>query len=341
MVQKQGFSREIRLGDLPLKKGGVLRDAVLTGYQIGALNARRDNLVIVPCYYGGTYEGSLPLVGAGGPLAGGDYCVVLFDMFGNGRASSPSRCHPSQAAHRFPRITLDDNVEAQRRALSTWFGEVDIALATGWSMGGMQAYLWAALYPRKVQRLLPVCATARCWPHNRVFLDGVRSALLADPVYRGGAYQQVPHAGLKAFARVYAGWAYSQAFFRRGLYRDLGFADIEALLRFWEQDHLAQDANDLLAVLGAWESADPGDNVLYRRDYRAALAAITARTVVMPCRTDLYFTVQDARFEASLIAGARLAVLDSDYGHTAGAPGREPGATKQWWRVMEDLLATP
>ena len=41
MVQKQGFSREIRLGDLPLKKGGVLRDAVLTGYQIGELNGRR------------------------------------------------------------------------------------------------------------------------------------------------------------------------------------------------------------------------------------------------------------------------------------------------------------
>lgn len=56
-----------------------------------------------------------------------------------------------------------------------------------------------------------MCATARCWPHNRVFLDGVRSALMADPVYNGGDYQRAPEAGLKAFARVYAGWAYSQA----------------------------------------------------------------------------------------------------------------------------------
>ncbi len=332
MVDKQGFNREIRLGDLPLKEGGVLRDAVLTGYQIGVLNARRDNLVIVPCYYGGTYEGSLPLVGAGGPLAGGDYCVVLFDMFGNGRASSPSRSHPSQAGHRFPAVTRDDNVEAQRRALHAWFGDVDIALATGWSMGGMQSYLWAALHPQRVRRLLPVCATARCWPHNRVFLDGVRSALMADPVYNGGDYQRPPEAGLKAFARVYAGWAYSQAFFRQGLYRNLGFADIDALLRFWEQDHLAQDANDLLAVMHAWESADPGDN---------ALEAISARTLVMPSRTDLYFTVEDARHEASLIAGARVEVLDSDYGHAAGAPGREPVAMAQWWRAMAGLLAAP
>ena len=229
-------------------------------------------------------------------------------------------------------MTLDDNVEAQRRALHAWFGDVDIALATGWSMGGMQSYLWAALHPQRVRRLLPVCATARCWPHNRVFLDGVRSALMADPVYNGGDYQRPPEAGLKAFARVYAGWAYSQAFFRQGLYRNLGFADIDALLRFWEQDHLAQDANDLLAVMHAWESADPGDN---------ALEAISARTLVMPSRTDLYFTVEDARHEASLIAGARVEVLDSDYGHAAGAPGREPVAMAQWWRAMAGLLAAP
>ncbi|HAM75574.1 MAG TPA: homoserine acetyltransferase, partial [Alcanivorax sp.] len=239
---------------------------------------------------------------------------------------------PSQAGHRFPAVTLDDNVEAQRRALQAWFGDVDIALATGWSMGGMQSYLWAARHPRRVRRLLPVCATARCWPHNRVFLDGVRSALTADPVYNGGDYQRAPEAGLKAFARVYAGWAYSQAFFRRGLYRNLGFADIDALLRFWEQDHLAQDANDLLAVMHAWESADPGDN---------ALEAIRARTLIMPSRTDLYFTVEDARHEASLIAGARVEVLDSDYGHAAGAPGREPVAMAQWWRAMAGLLAAP
>lgn len=69
----------------------------------------------------------------------------------------------------------------------------------------------------------------------------------------------------------------------------------------------------------AWESADPGDN---------ALEAISARTLVMPSRTDLYFTVEDARHEAALIAGARVEVLDSDYGHAAGAPA----ASRLPWR---------
>mgnify|MGYP002808898052 FL=1 len=53
MKPEQGVSREIRLGDLALKHGGVLRDAVLTAHQVGELNARRDSLVIVPCSYGG------------------------------------------------------------------------------------------------------------------------------------------------------------------------------------------------------------------------------------------------------------------------------------------------
>ena len=327
------MKRDLALGDWPLAGGGVLRDAHLTALQYGTLNARRDNLVLIPCYYGGSARGSAPLVGAGSPLANGDYCVVLFDLFGNGVATSPSNAHPSQRGHRFPMVTLEDNVAAQAAALDAWFGTVEIALATGWSMGGMQSYQWAMRYPERVRRLLPVCATARCWPHNRVFLDGVRSALQADATFNGGDYSQPPQAGLRAFARVYAGWAYSQAFFRRGLYRDLGFDSIEALLRFWEEDHLAQDANDLLAVLAAWEAADPGAG-----DLAAALGTIRARTLVMPSRTDLYFTVEDAGHEAGLIPGATLQILDSDLGHAAGAPGRDPASTSAWFSAMAGLL---
>ena len=35
------------------------------------------------------------------------------------------------------------------------------------------------------------------------------------------------------------------------------FREPEALLDYWEQDHLEQDANDLLCVLHTWQSADP------------------------------------------------------------------------------------
>ncbi len=42
--------------------------------------------------------------------------------------------------------------------------------------------------------------------------------------------------GLKAFGRVYAGWGFSQAFYREKLYESaLGFKDLEDFMKnFWE-----------------------------------------------------------------------------------------------------------
>ena len=104
---------------------------------------------------------------------------------------------------------------------------------------------------------------------------------------------------MRAFGRVYVAWAYSQAFFRDGLYRELGFATMEDLVRDWEEDHLKWDANNLLTKIWTWQHGDISDNDIYRRDFKAALAAIRARAIVMPCSTDLYFPPDDnaAEFE--------------------------------------------
>lgn len=325
------------VGDLPLASGQVLHQAQLCYQVIGTPNAARDNLVLIPSYYGGSHWGSLPLLGAGSPLAGGDYCVVLTNLFGAGFSSSPSHAAPGQRGADFPRIGLADNVAAQKRLLDALFGsDWRLRLATGWSMGGMQALYFAMLHPERVAALLPFCCTARCWPHNRVFLDGVKAALCADRDWQDGRYAAPPERGLRAFGRVYAGWAYSQAFFRDELWRELGFASLEALLAYWEEDHLAQDANDLLCVLDTWQSADPAQ--LAGGDLAAALGRIRARSIVMPCASDLYFTVADAANEAALIPGAELRVLASDWGHCAGGPGRSPQAMAQVFAAMAQLL---
>ncbi|WP_286786446.1 MULTISPECIES: alpha/beta fold hydrolase [Pseudomonas] len=317
------------LGELALESGAALRQARLCYQVVGRPNAARDNIVLIPSYYGGSHWGSLPLLGAGSPLSGGDYCVVLTNQFGSGWSTSPSNAAEGQRGADFPRVSLGDNVEAQRRLLDALFGDWQLALVCGWSMGGMQAFAWAMRHPEKVERILPFCATARCWPHNRVFLDGVAAALRADCAWQEGRYEAPPERGLRAFGRVYAGWAYSQAFYREALYRQLGFADVEALLAFWEEDHLEQDANDLLCVLDSWQSSQPSE---------PALAAIRARTIVMPSSSDLYFTVTDARHEASLIPCAELRVLESDWGHCAGGPGREAQAMRQVFAAMDELL---
>jgi homoserine O-acetyltransferase len=97
---------------------------------------------------------------------------------------------------------------------------------------------------------------------------------------------------------------------------------------------LQQDANDLLCVLHAWQGAWLGDELA------GALGRIEARTLIMPGSSDLYFTVDDARHEASLIAGAELRVLQSDWGHCAGGPGRDPQAMAQIFAGMAHLLAS-
>ena len=340
MIEIEREKRFIELGDLALESGQILQKARLCYQVVGLPNAQRDNIVLIPSYYGGSHWGSLPLLGAGSPLASGDCCVVLTNLFGAGWSSSPSNATAGQGGADFPHITLADNVRAQRMLLDQLFGPTwQLHLVTGWSMGGMQALYWALLFPEKVQRILPFCCTARCWPHNFVFLEGVKAALQADSAWLGGRYIKAPERGLRAFGRAYAGWAYSQAFFRAEQWRELGFTSLDALLDYWEQDHLEQDANDLLCVLDTWQSADPSALPGFG-SLDEALSHLSARAIIMPSSSDLYFTVEDARHEASLMPNAELRVLQSDWGHCAGGPGRSPQAMAQVFAAMHDLLAS-
>ena len=229
MIEVEQLKQYAELGDLVLDSGQTLQKAQLCYQVVGSPNAQKDNIVLVPSYYGGSHWGSLPLLGAGSPLAGGDYCVVLTNLFGAGWSSSPSNAAAGQQGADFPRITLTDNVRAQRMLLDQLFGPSwQLRLVTGWSMGGMQALHWALVFPEKVRSILPFCCTARCWPHNFVFLEGVKAALQADSAWLGGRYTQAPERGLRAFGRAYAGWAYSQAFFRKEQWRELGFPSVDA-----------------------------------------------------------------------------------------------------------------
>lgn len=328
----------LELGDLPLQRGGVLRSARLAYATWGRLNAAGDNCIVFPTYYTGTHASNARMIGPGRALDPERWFIVVPDLFGNGLSSSPSNTPGAQGGADFPTVTVYDNVEAQYRLLFHELGVRRVALATGWSMGALQAWHWAAAYPELVDALLPFCGASRCWPINQVFLDGVRAALETDPVFASGHYTEAPVRGLKAFARVYAGWAYSPRFYREALYRAHGYPDLEHFLRFWEDDHLGWDANDLLAKLWTWRHADIGAHPRFGGDWRAALASIRARTVLIPCTEDRYFTVEENALEAACVPGARLQPLDSPYGHVAGAPGRLPRETAFIEAALQSLL---
>ncbi len=322
-------------GDLALQSGGRLPDAKLAYKTYGMLSPAKDNVVLLPTFYTGTHERNEGFFGRGRALDPARHFIVSVNLFGNGISSSPSNPPAPCDGPRFPNVTLFDNVACQRRLLEQVFGVERVRLVAGWSMAGCQSYQWATQYPDRVGAILPFCTSARTSPHNFVFLEGVKAALQADGAWNGGDYDAPPVRGLKAFGRVYAGWAYSQTFYREGLYRKLGFEAFEDLLRAWEADHLNWDANDLLAKLWTWQHADISANDLYHGDFNKALGAIHARAIVIPCTQDLYFPPEDNAFEVSRMPNAELRPFDSPWGHCAASPGNDPS----FERFLDESLA--
>ena len=327
------------LGDTPLQCGRTLLDARIAYKTYGELNPDRSNVILYPTSYGAQHTDIEWLIGHDRILDSSQWFVVIPNMFTNGLSSSPSNCPQALRYGRWPDITHVDNVRAQRRLLREVFEVERVALVYGWSMGAQQALHWGTLYPNEVERICAVCGSARTSAHNLVFIEGVKAALTGDPSWRDGWFHQSAERGLRAMGRVYAGWAMSQAFYRRGLYQQFGATNIEDyIVRFFEANFIRRDANDLLAQLRTWELSDVSANEQFNGDLTRALNAIVARALIMPSRTDLYFTLEDAQAEAEQMPNARFEPIDSDFGHRAGNPTHSPRDEARLRNALRELL---
>jgi len=331
--------QQFQLGDVELLSGEALLNAQLSYKTYGNLNTGKNNVVVLPTFYTGSHTRNEGFFGAGRAIDPNKHFIVSINLFGNGISSSPSNTPAPQDGPRFPKISLWDNIACQYKLLTEALGVERIALVAGWSMAGCQAYQWAAQYPDFVDAILPFCASAKTSIHNHVFLEGVKAALCADSLWNKGDYLTPPVVGLKAFARVYAGWAFSQTFYRDELFKEIGYESAEALLQDWEADHVQNwDANNLLAKLATWQAGDISIGPLYDGDFHLALRSIKARTIIMPCSQDLYFPPQDNEIEAQHIANAELRIYDSPWGHCAANPGNDSGFTKALEQSINELL---
>ncbi len=330
------------LGDVTLQRGATLRDAKLAYKTYGQLNTDKDNVIVYPTWYSGQHYDNEWLIGEGMALDPGKYFIIIPNMLGNGLSSSPSNTPPPYDKARFPQVTACDNIRLQHRLVTEKFGIDRLKLVTGWSMGALQTFHWGALYPDMVERVLPFCGSAKCSRHNFVFLEGVKAALTADDAWQNGWYEKPPTKGLRAMARVYAGWGFSQAFYRERLdIEALGYSSHEDfLVAFWEGFFLPKDANNLLAMLWTWQNGDISDNEVFKGDFDKALAAIKAKAVVMPGRTDLYFPPEDSEYEVSKMPNAEFRAMPSIWGHFAGGPGLNPQDVEFLDKALKDLLAS-
>lgn len=305
--------------DFLLQKGGVLPTARLAYVTRGRLNAAKDNAVLVPSWYTGTHDDSEAyLLGEGRALDPSRYFIILTNLLGNGLSSSPSNSPAPVDRGRFPKVTIHDNVRLQHRLITERLGIERLRLVTGFSMGACQTFQWASQYPDMVQAACPIAGSARTGNYNKVFLLALRRALELDPAFDDGFYTRPPVNGLRAFAAIYAGWGTSEAFFREQVFSVLGSrSTAEHVADFWEPFYLRCDANNLLSQLWTWEAGDISANPTHGGDFHAALAAIRARTIIVPIDNDRYFPPVDSHAEARHIKGAQVRVVASSWGHMA------------------------
>lgn len=327
-------------GDIHLQCGSILPQAKLAFKTYGQLNRDRTNAILFPTWYASRHWQNEWLIGEERPLDPRRWFIVVPNLFGNGLSSSPSTSPWPSDRGRFPQVTIYDNVLQQRRLLIEKFGIESLALVIGRSMGAMQAFQFASLYPGSVQGLIAVTGAARTSPHNYAFLAGLKAALTADSEWCEGNYDAQPVAGLRAFGRVYAGWIYSQAWYREHRYKESGAESVEEFLTLkWDTNFAGRDANDLLAHLDTWQQFDISRNPLFGGDFELALSTITARSIIMPSRTDLYFPAEDSAYEVSRMPDAELRIIPSIAGHRAAGPGSDAADIEFLDRAVSDVLA--
>lgn len=306
------------LGDFAAERGGVIAGTRLVWQAHGTLNGARDNVIVYPCSYTASHDDLAWLIGPGGVLDPTRWFIVVPDMFSNGLSSGAADTSGYPAV-----VTMADNVRAQHQLLTGHLGVTRVAAAYGFSMGAGQAYHWAALYPELVDRAIVVCGSARTSVHNKVFLSGLLRTLEAAPEYLGdGQFSAEPAAALRAFAHVYAGWGLSQDFYRERLFETaLGAPDLATfLITDWEERFARHRAANLYAQAMTWQESDISANDRYRGNLADALRAITARVLLVPSATDLYFRVADSEAELAHLRHSKLAVIPSIWGHRAGNP---------------------
>jgi homoserine O-acetyltransferase len=334
---------------LRLDSGATLAPLEVAYKTYGRLNATKTNAVLV-CHAltGDQHAGSTnPVTGRPGwwtnvlapglPLDPERYFIVATNVVGGCMGSTgPASANPKTGQPyglAFPVITIADMVRAQAMLIEA-LGIDTLFAVVGGSMGGMQVLQWAADYPEKLFSALCIAAAPRHSAQNIAFHEVGRQAIMADPDWRGGAYESQgvrPEKGL-AVARMAAHITYLsepalQRKFGRELQRDglsWGFdADfqVESYLRHQGTSFVDRfDANSYLYITRAldyFDLAAQHGGVLAQAFQKAR----GVRFCVLSFSSDWLYPTAESRdiVRALNAAGCRasFAEIETDKGHDA------------------------
>ena len=314
-----GNHKIFKLGDFKLESGKTLTDAKLSYVTHGKLNKKRDNLILVPSAYLGDHHGFDYLIKSGKALDPDKYFIVATDMFQNGLSSSPSNTKAPFNGPNFPLISIRDNVYAGYRLITEVFKVKKIKGVVGFSMGAQQAFQWGVSYPDFMEKIVGIAGSAVEYPHGKVRLEGFISAIEADSSFDNGNYNLQPEKGLRAGGAHWSSWGWSQEWFRKELYKEMGLKNIDEVINWFEEFVLTWDANNLIALARTWQNNNVGNTTGFSGDYKKALGSIKADVLYMPSETDMYFHIDALKNEAKLIPRVKLKIIPSLWGHIAGA----------------------
>lgn len=173
-----GAAQELQFADLgtcPLESGEVLEDCRVGYRTLGELDAEGSNAILIPTWYGGSSENWLELQAQ---LLGPDhdYFVIMVDALGNGVSTSPSNSR-TQGGDQYPEITTRDMVHSQYRLATEVLGLDRLYAVMGISMGGMQTFEWAVLYPDFMRYLVPIAGSPQLGGHDVALWEGYKRIL--------------------------------------------------------------------------------------------------------------------------------------------------------------------
>ena len=346
MLKNNFYSKEnhgdfeiLSLGDFELDRGGKLPNAKLAYATHGKLNANSDNAILFPVMFSGTSGSLKHYVAPGLAMDPEKYFVVIPNQLGNGLSSSPHNTPEPCSMSNFPKLSISDDVRAQHQ-LCQYLGINSIELITGWSMGAQQTYEWAIRYPDMVKHAAPIAGTAKCTPHDALFIDVFCDALRSDSAWNNGEYTSANavDTGLRRLANTFALMGVCTEFYKQEQWNTLDFkSKNEFLAGFWQGWFAPMDPNALLAMADKWQYGDSTQP--YGGDMEKTLGRIQAKTAVIAFSEDMFFPVRDCQAEQALIPNSELHVIDTLWGHFAmlGLAERD---FKEINRILVQLLAS-
>jgi len=335
---------------LKLACGRTLSDYQLIYETYGTLNPERNNAVLICHALSGHHhaagyhsmEDRKPgwwdsCIGPGKPIDTERFFVVSLNNLGgcNGSTgpSSQNRATGKPYGADFPMVTVEDWVNSQAR-LADRLGIQQWAAVIGGSLGGMQALQWTISYPERVRHALVIASAPRLSAQNIAFNEVARQAILSDPEFHGGHFQEqgvIPKRGLM-LARMVGHITYLSddamgAKFGRDLKNDKLNYDfnsvefqVESYLRYQGEEFSGRfDANTYLLMTKALDYFDPA--AAHEGDLVKTLAPAKADFCLMSFTTDWRFSPARSReiVDALLGAGKNVSYLEieADQGHDA------------------------